>query len=58
MNKKVVINCIIVGRKYPPTPHILNPIEKFMQLSLQTDGSSDFSKIEQDFHKSREMWQK
>ena len=35
--------------------HNLNPIQKFMQLSLQMDASSN---LQQDFHKSPEMWQK
>ena len=59
MNKKVVKNVVIVGRKYPLKSHILNPIKTFMQLSLQTDASNDFSPLfQQDFHSSQEMWQK
>ena len=27
----------------PLKPHILNPMKKFMQLSLQTDASSNLS---------------
>ena len=60
MNKKAVIKCSNHRQGISQLkPHILNPIKKFMQLSLQADASSDFSTwLQQDFHKSQEMWQK
>ena len=43
MNKKV-IKCSNRRQEISPLkPHILNPMKKFMQLSLQTYASSNFS---------------
>ena len=40
-------------------PNMSNPIKKCMQQSLHMDISDNVSAwLQQDFHKSREMWQK